>query len=104
MQISTIITFALVILAVVCYSSANPTSEEELNIIDPATLDAPDRVRRGCDCRTTTGRCVDTGKYQCYFRSSGASIVQCVGGNRWVTIGNCPSSCRSWGNDQPYCS
>ena len=65
---------------------------------------APDRVRRGCDCRTTTGRCVDTGKYQCYFQSSGASIVQCVGGNRWVTIGKCPSSCRSWGNDQPYCS
>ncbi|CAF1604572.1 unnamed protein product, partial [Adineta ricciae] len=37
MQISTIITFAVVLLAVICYSSANPTFEEELNIIDPAT-------------------------------------------------------------------
>ena len=39
MQISTIVTLAVVLLAVVCYSSANPTPEEELNIIDPATLD-----------------------------------------------------------------
>jgi hypothetical protein len=67
------------------------------------TPNQPARWRRACDCTTTTGRCVPYGNYQCYF-ANGASIVQCVGGNRWVTIGQCPSSCRSFSNDQPYCT
>ncbi|UJR08443.1 hypothetical protein I4U23_012713 [Adineta vaga] len=108
MQTLSLFIFALVALALVFHASASPieTAEQqlnELNIIDPATLDEPIRNRRQCDCTTTTGRCVPRGKYECYF-VNGASIVQCVGGNQWITIGKCPSSCRSWGNDQPYCS
>ncbi len=86
---------------------------EELTLIDPGSLGNDENkgvkisslwlIRRGCGCWKTTGRCMSYGSYQCYF-VGGPSIVQYVGGNNWIQIGRCPSSCKSWGNDQPYCS
>jgi hypothetical protein len=84
-----------------------------LNQLDPslASFDQSNQLQqatwrpflpRYCDCMTTTGQCVSHGSYQCSF-NRWASIVQCVGKNRWISIRSCFSSCRLWANGEPYC-
>lgn len=109
-----VICVSLCLFVLMMIARSQPTGDnengisEQIQLIDPSSLGSnpnqgPPRLRRACDCWTTTGRCMPYGSYQCYF-SGGASIVQCVGGNKWVEIGKCPSSCKSYGNDQPYCT
>ena len=59
------------------------------------------RIVRDCVCKTTTGRCVSQGNYQCYF-VNGASIVQCVHGV-WKLVSKCDGTCKTLHNDRPYC-
>ncbi|CAF1524916.1 unnamed protein product [Adineta ricciae] len=82
---------------------SNGTTLDDLVINKGSTSnESHARLRRSCDCWTSTGRCVSYGDYQCWFQG-GAWVVQCLGDGHWEKIRRCRSGCKRTHSDRALC-